>query len=156
MKNKILISVLAASLAMNLGVAAMFGLRFIQTRSVIPPNGCSLVSNDDRLYSLLGLSSDQLAAITPLAQKIHEKIGALSNEIHGKRDVMMSLMEQNDVDMAQANQVRRGILELQSTMQQMVFDHILQMKQILNQDQKKRFFQAMRQSVIQQNLPCSQ
>lgn len=69
---------------------------------------------------------------------------------------MMSLMEQDNVDMAHANQVRQGILELQSTMQQMVFDHILQMKQILNQDQKKQFFQAMRQSFIQQNLPCSQ
>ncbi len=156
MKNKILISVLAASLAMNLGVAAMFGLRFIQTRSVTPPKGCPLVSNDDRLYSLLGLSSDQLASIAPLAQKFHEKIDALSNEIHGKRDIMMSLMEQDDVDMAQANQVRQGILKLQSTMQQMVFDHILQMKQILNQDQKKQFFQVMRRSFIQQNLPCSQ
>lgn len=149
MKNKILMSVLAVSLAMNLGVAAMFGLRFLQTRSATPPAGCPFVSNDDRLYSLLGLSSDQLASITPLAQKFHEKIGALSNEIHDKRDVMMSLMEQDDVDMHRANQVRRGILELQSTMQQMVFDHILQMKQILNQDQKKRFFQVMSQSFIQ-------
>jgi hypothetical protein len=156
MKNKILISLVAASLAMNFGVAAMFGLRFIQTRSADTQKGCPLVSNDDHLYSLLGLSPDQLASIKSIAEKFHENAGKLSNEIHEKRDIMMSMMEQDDVDMSQVNQVRQGILSLQATMQQMVFDHILQMKKALNPDQKKLFFQALRRSFIPQSLNCSQ
>lgn len=146
----------AASLAMNLGVAAMFGQRFFKTRPVNNSIGCPIISNDDRLHALLGLSPAQLTAMKPLARDFHENIDKISSEIHAKRDRMMSMMEDDDVDMVKANQTRQDILSLQATLQQTVFEHILHMKQLLNENQKKLLFQAMRQSLAQQNTPGNQ
>lgn len=92
----------------------------------------------------------------PLPRDFHENIDKISSEIHAKCDRMMSMMEHDDVDMVKANQTRQDILSLQATLQQTVFEHILHMKQLLNENQKKLLFQAMRQSLAQQNTPGNQ
>ncbi|WP_428563642.1 MAG: Spy/CpxP family protein refolding chaperone [Solidesulfovibrio sp. DCME] len=156
MKNKILISVLAASLAMNLGVAAMFGLRLIQTKNDGNSKACPFVSNDERLYTMLGLTPDQLASIKPLAEKFHSNIEKLSADIHVKRDDMISIIDCDAVDMVLASQVRQEILGLQSILQENVFTHILQVKQVLTPDQRQLFFQIIRRSFIPQSPTISQ
>lgn len=156
MKNKVLISLLTASLAMNIGVAAMFGQKLFQARAVTNERYCPFSSDDNPLYNLLNLSTDQLNSIKSIAVDFHRTIGTLSNEVQGKRTVMMSLMERDDVDLHQLETVRHDIWALQSQIQQIVFEHILQMKQILTPEQRKVFFQAMRQSFSRQSLNCSQ
>ena len=156
MKSKIWNSVFVLLLAMNIGAAIMFGLHFVQTRSAGDPKDCPLVSNDNHLYALLGLSPEQQASISPLARDFHENIGKLSREIHEKRNSMISMLEQDPVDMDQVTLIRKEILSIQSTIQQGVFEHLLKMKEILTPDQRKVFFQALRQSFITQNLHCNQ
>ena len=139
-------------LAMNIGAAIMFGLHFVQTRSAGDPKECPLVSNDNHLYSLLGLTPEQQASISPLARDFHENIGKLSSEIHEKRNIMISMLEQDPVDMDQVTLIRKEILSIQSTIQQGVFEHLLKMKEMLNPEQRQVFFKALRQSFITQNL----
>ena len=155
MKNKIWVSVLAVSLAMNIGVATMFGLRFFQNSRTDHAKECSFVSSDNPLYLLLGLSPEQLATIQPMAHDFHEKIGKLSGEIHEKRNLMISMMEQEPVEMEQVNRIRKEMASIQATIQQDVFDHILKMKQVLTPAQKEVFFQSLRQSFITQNFNCN-
>lgn len=143
-------------LAMNIGAATMFGLHFVQTRSAGDPKGCPLVSNDNHLYALLGLTPDQQASISPLARDFHENIGKLSSEIHEKRNGMIAMLEQDPVDMDHVNRIRKEILSIQSTIQQNVFEHILKMKEILNPEQRQIFFKALRQSFLTQNLPYNE
>jgi hypothetical protein len=152
MKNKILLSVLVVSLAMNIGVASMFGLRWVQTRAVDPPKGCSFAVKDSHLFTLLGLSAEQSALIMPMAHQFHEHIDKLSGEIHQKRNLMLTLMEQEPIANDQINRIRLEIAALQASMQQQVFEHILHMKKQLNPDQKQIFFKALRRSFITQNL----
>lgn len=156
MKNKIFISLLTASLAMNLGVAAMFGQKLFQTRNTFSQKNCPFSSDDNPLYKLLKLNSEQLDAIKSIAVDFHQNIGNLSNEVQVKRTVMMSMMEQDDIDLGKVNAVRQDIWSLQSKIQQTVFEHILQMKKILTPEQRKIFFQTMRQSFVQQSLNCGQ
>lgn len=156
MKNKILISLLTASLAMNLGVAAMFGQKLLQTRNISSQKTCPFSSDDNQLYKLLKLNSEQLDAIKSIAVDFHQNIKNLSNDVQVKRTVMMSMMEQNEVDFDKVNAVRQDIWSLQSKIQQTVFEHILQMKKILTPEQRKIFFQTMRQSFVQQSLNCGQ
>ena len=139
-------------LAMNIGAAIMFGLHFVQTRSAGDPKECPLVSNDNHLYALLGLSPEQQALISPLARDFHGNLGKLSSEIHEKRNSMISMLEQDPVDMDHVSRIRNEILSIQSTIQQSVFEHILQMKEILNPEQRQVFFKALRQSFITKNL----
>jgi len=152
MKSKLWSSVFVLLLAMNMGAAIMFGLHYVKTRSTSDPKECPLVSNDNHLYSLLGLTPEQQASISPLARDFHENIGKLSSEIHEKRNIMISMLEQDPVDMDHVILIRKEILSIQSTIQQSVFEHLLKMKAILNPDQKTVFFQALRQSFITQNL----
>jgi len=156
MKGKIWISVLVLSLAMNIGVATMFGLRFMQTNKADTPQKCPFSSNDTHLYTLLGLTPEQQAEIAPLARGFHENIGKLSSEIHQKRNSMIAMMEQDPVDMDQVNLLRKEMQSLQSLLQQQVFEHILKMKQMLKPEQGKIFFQALRQSFIPQNVHCNE
>ena len=156
MKGKILISVLVLSLAMNFGVAAMFGRHFVQTKTADNPQNCPFSSNDDHLYTLLGLTPEQQESITPVARDFHENIDKLSSEIHQKRNIMLTMMEQDPVDMDRVNLVKKEMLSLQFTLQQQVFDHILEMKHMLKPEQGKVFFQALRQSFITQDVNCNE
>jgi Spy/CpxP family protein refolding chaperone len=156
MKNKLLISILTASLAMNIGIAAMFGQKLFQTEAVTSARYCPFSSDDNPLYNLLNLSTDQLDTIKSIAVDFHRTMGKLSNEVQEKRTVMMSLMERDDVDLHQLETVRHDIWALQSQIQQIVFEHILQMKKMLTPEQQKVFFQAMRRSFSRQSQNCSQ
>jgi len=156
MKSKIFSSVLVLLLAMNIGAATMFGLRLIKTRSAGAPKECPLITKDTYLFTLLGLSQEQLALITPMARDFHEELDKLSIEIHEKRNIMIDMMEQDPVDMEQVNLVRKEMLAIQSTIQQRVFEHIMKMKQVLNPEQGKEFFKALRQSMIAHNLKCDE
>jgi len=156
MKGKIWISVLVLSLSMNIGIATMFGLRFVQTKKADLSQKCPFSSNDTHLYTLLGLTPEQQAEITPLARDFHEHIGKLSSEIHQKRNSMIAMMEQDPVDMDQVNLLRKEMQSIQFTLQQQVFEHILKMKQMLKPEQQEVFFQALRQSFIPQNVHCNE
>jgi len=156
MKNKIWILILVLSLAMNAGGAAMLGLRFVQTRNAGNSKGCFFATKDTYLYTLLGLSQEQLALITPLAHDFHEELYKLSSEIHEKRNNMIALMEQDSFDIEQVNLIRKDMLSIQSAIQQRVFEHILKMKQLLRPEQKEAFFKALRQSFISQHLNCNE
>ena len=156
MKNKLLISILTASLAMNIGIAAMFGQKLFQVRAVTSERYCPFSSNDNPLYNLLSLRPEQLNSIKPIAGDFHQAIRRLSHEVQDKRSVMMSLLERDDVDLNKIEAVRHDIGSLQSQIQQIVFEHILQMKKILTPEQRKVFFQAMRQSFPWQSQNCSQ
>jgi len=156
MKNKIWIFVLMLSLAMNVGVATMFGLRFVQIKNADNSNRCPLVAKDTYLFTLLDLSQKQLALITPLAYDFHEELGKMSSEVHEKRNAMIAMMEQEPIASDQVNRIRQEIAVLQSTIQQRVFEHILKMKEILSQEQKQVFFKALRQRFLTQNLNCNE
>ena len=156
MKGKIWISVLVLSLAMNIGVAAMFGLRLVQTKKADPPQDCLFSSSDAHLYTLLGLTPEQQGAITPLARDFHEYIGKLSSEIHQKRNLMIAMMEQDPIDMDQVNLLRKEMQSLQAILQQQVFEHILKMKQMLTPEQRNVFFQALRQNLIPRNAHANE
>jgi Spy/CpxP family protein refolding chaperone len=156
MKGKIWILVLVLSLAMNIGVATMFGLRLVQAKKAATPQECPFSPNDTHLYTLLSLTPEQQTAITPLARDFHEHIGNLSGEIHQKRNLMIAMMEQDPVDMDQVNLLRKEMQSLQFTLQQQVFEHILKMKQMLKPEQRNVFFQALRQSFIPQVAHANQ
>ncbi|WP_029460629.1 Spy/CpxP family protein refolding chaperone [Solidesulfovibrio alcoholivorans] len=156
MKSKLLISLLTASLAMNIGIAAMFGQKLFQARTSTTQRYCPFSSDDNPLYKLLNLKSDQLEAIESIAGDFHQKIEKLSMAVQQKRTAMMSMMERDDIDYQTVNAERNDIWQLQSAIQQIVFEHILQMKKILTPEQRKIFFQTMRQGFVQQALTCGQ
>lgn len=156
MKSKFLIFLLTASLAMNIGIATMFGQKLFQKQTSTSQRYCPFSSDDNPLYKLLNLTPDQLGAIKSIAGDFHQSIEKLSMEVQEKRTAMMSLMERDDIDYQTLNAQRKDIWQLQSIIQQIVFEHILQMKKILTPEQRKIFFQTMRQSFVQQALTCSQ
>jgi hypothetical protein len=155
MKSKVWFAVLVISLAMNVGIATMLGLKFFQKSRVDIAKGCTFVANDNPLYLQLGLSPEQLAIVHPMALEFHEKIGNLSKKIHENRSTMISMIEKEPVEMEQVNLVRKEMATMQSTIQQDVFDHIMKMKQILTPAQREVFFQSLRQSFIAQNFNCN-
>jgi hypothetical protein len=156
MKSKIWIFVFVLSLAMNIGVATIFGLRFVQTKGAGVTRECPFSSNDTYLFTLLGLSQEQLVLVTPLAHNFHEEIDKLSNDVQEKRNIMISMLEQDSFDREHVDLTIKELLSIQSAIQQLVFEHILEMKQMLRPEQRKVFFEALRQSFIAQNLNCNE
>lgn len=156
MKKSLLLSFLAVSLAMNVGVAAMLGLGAGRLERDKTAKASPLAACDEHLYTLLGLSQEQTASLAPEVEAFHERVAALSNSMHERRNSLIALLERDQVEQAELERAGRDMASLQASMQQNFIGHILRMKQVMNEEQREQFFRMMRQRSGEQGLGCAQ
>ena len=147
MKSKILMIVLLVSLAANLSIAATVGYHFWKAAPKTEVAPCFQGPSDQHLYQLLGLSEQQLSQIKPMAHAFHAKLKQLSADVADQRNQLMGLVKQDEPDLDRIKAVQNELAAFQGQIQDEVVAHILQIKQILNPQQKARFFQLLGQSM---------
>jgi Spy/CpxP family protein refolding chaperone len=103
---------------------------------------------DSHLYQSLDLSDAQLSKMEPLAQKFHGRLGELGNAMEGKKEALIALLQKNN-DPVSIENLRREMAAIQGEIQKEVITHIIESKKILNLNQQQRFFDLMRQSMVQ-------
>jgi len=139
---------LILSLAINAAVLATLGYHYYHGTSLTESVPCPMSPGDSHLYQSLGLSDAQLSKMEPLAQKFHGRLSDLGAAIEGKKEVLVDLLAKNE-DPASIENLRKQMANIQDEIQKEVITHIMDSKKILDPNQQQRFFDLMRQSMIQ-------
>jgi len=146
MRSKWLTFLLILSLAINVAVLATLGYHYYHDTSLTAP--CPMSPGDSHLYQSLGLSDAQLSKMEPLAQKFHGRLGELAVLMEEKKETLIALLQKERDPMSIEN-LRKEMAAVQDEIQKEVITHIMDSKKILDPNQQQRFFDLMRQSMIQ-------
>jgi Spy/CpxP family protein refolding chaperone len=151
MKARAFIFILVLSLSINGAVLGTLAYRHYRNTALVSPQPtsepCPVSPGDHHLYQDLKLSSQQLAQMAPLAQNFHSQLGKLSASMEEKKENLVDLLSQKDVDPEKITALRREMSTIQDEIQKEVVEHILATRKILNAQQQQRFFDLMRRSM---------
>ena len=151
MNKKALIFVLVLSLAVNASVLGTVGYRYYWNSWWARSAPCPLSPTQQHLYQELGLSTQQLAEMEPLARRFHDRLADLRASMKGENSRLVELLGKKDVDRTQVEILRKEMVGIQDGIQKEVIAHILETKKILDSKQQERFFTLMRQSMAGEN-----
>jgi Spy/CpxP family protein refolding chaperone len=151
MKAKVFMFILVLSLAINAAVLATTGYHYYRNTYLIPSVLCPVSPEDHHIYQDLGLSNQQLAQMEPLARRFHSRLAELSASMEGKREDLVGLLSQRDVNPVKIEELRKEMAGIQDEIQKEVIDHILAFKKILSSGQQQRFFSLMQKSMRGKN-----
>jgi Spy/CpxP family protein refolding chaperone len=151
MKNRWIATVLALSLAVNTAVLAVAGYNYYGSSR--RPTTAAGRSHDmeHHFYKVLGLSTTQLEKMTPLADSFHDRLNNLHSRMSEKKGAMITLLEGEDESPARIEALRMEMVAIQNGIQKTVIAHVLDVKQILDSGQRKRFFDLLRRSMARDN-----
>jgi Spy/CpxP family protein refolding chaperone len=141
---------LAVSLAFN--AFLLVTMEFPPSRSTwvtpsAPPAPCPISEGDHHLYQALGLSTDQLAKVQPLARTFHDRLQALQKDMEAEKSLLVHLLAKEDVNHAQMEKLRKAMASIQDEIQKEIISHILELRGILTAQQKERFFALVSQNM---------
>jgi len=161
MKTKLLFSILILSLSVNIAVFSTVGYHYYRNFCMTSAIRCPLNQGihhmtpampfpinqgNHHLYQSLGLSDAQLAKMAPLSKEFHTRLTALRSQVMVKRDLMIRLLGSDEIDHGRIEETRKEIAAIQDEIQREVVIHITQTREILNPEQKKRFFKMLQDS----------
>ncbi len=158
MDKKILVVILVVSVAINL--ATIFTLGYFwwtrhpaaeQELLVHPPH----MMHDwqqTRMARELGLSNDQIQEMRKANEEMRIAMQPLREELFTKRQELMSLLRDEDVDRAKADMLIEQIADLQTRHDAEIFERLLVMKKILTPEQRQRLGVLMH-SLLQSDRP---
>ena len=144
MRTRWWIPILIFSLAINAAAFATVGYHYY--RGTFPASSafCPISPTDGRLYQALDLSGPQLARMDSLARTFHANLERLGTDMQGKRGLLIDLLEQNAGDSEEIEFMRKDMAGIQDEIQREVIMHIKDIKQVLNHEQRERFFDLLR------------
>lgn len=151
MKAKIFIFILVFSLAINAAVLATMGYHYYRISYLIPSAPCPVSPEGHHLYQDIGLSNQQLAQMDPLAQKFHSRLEKLSASMEGKKEILLDLLSQKEIEQGKIEGLRKEMAGIQDEIQKEVIEHILETRRILDAEQQQRLFDLMRRSMQGKN-----
>lgn len=144
MKGKLLIVVLTLSLVVNVSAVATIGYHYWRNTCLASSAPCYLNQEDHYLYQDLGLSPEQLAKMVSLAQSFHGRLDELESSIVAKRNLLIDLLGENEIDLRRTETIRKEIAGYQDEVQKEVITHIAESKKIMTPAQQKRFIELLR------------
>jgi Spy/CpxP family protein refolding chaperone len=141
---------LAVSLAINVFLVAT--MEFPSSRSTwvtpsTPSAPCPISEGDHHLYQVLGLSTDQLAKVQPLAQRFHDRLQTLQKDMEIEKALLVQLLAKENVDHGQTEELRKAMASIQDEIQKEIISHILELKEVLAPQQRERFFALVTQNM---------
>ena len=152
MKTKVIVSLLILSLAMNVAVLAVVGYNFYyHSHQSLPIQSFSTQRFSTQMnhyfYQILGLTPAQQTRMEPIAVLFHQKLEAHYTTIKIKKNLLVNLLSQKNIDQTQIDQLRKQIAVIQDNIQRMVISHLLDVKHILNEEQQERFFALLKKNM---------
>ena len=146
MKGKLLTLVLILSLAVNTSAVATIGYHYWRNVCLTPSAPCPINQEERHPYQDLGLSPEQLAKMTALAQSFHGRLSELEAAVAARRDLLIEYLGEAEIDRARTETIRKEIAGYQDEVQKAVISHIADTKKIMTPDQQKRFIELLRTS----------
>jgi Spy/CpxP family protein refolding chaperone len=132
------------SLALNAAVIGAVG--YNQFTQPAPSFALPCAIGDGHLYQSLGLTDSQLQQIQPLAHDFHSRIADLKSSMETKKDRLLHLLHRED-DPEKLKELQTQMAATQQIIQNTVIAHITQIKTVLDEKQREKFFALMDQSM---------
>jgi Spy/CpxP family protein refolding chaperone len=151
MRNRWVTMILILSLAINAAVLAVAGYNYFGSSSQPTSAAGHSPEGDHHFYEKLGLTPAQMAKMTPVATTFHESLINLHSEMDEKKDAMISLLGGEDVASARIEALRIEMAAIQDDIQKTVIAHVHDVKEILDPNQRERFFDLLRRSMTQEH-----
>jgi hypothetical protein len=151
MKNRWIARILVLSVGMNAAVLAVAGYKYFGSSSRPAATGGHSHDVAHHFYKVLGLSSTQLEQMKPLADSFHNRLNKLHSKMGQKKDTLINLLGGDGESPTRIERLRREMAAIQDSIQKTVIAHVLDVKQILDSGQRKRFFDLLRRSMAQDN-----
>jgi Spy/CpxP family protein refolding chaperone len=144
MGKKVLVIVLVISVAINLATIFTLGYFWWTKHNVARQD--VFVRRPDMMHELhqtrmakeLGLSDQQIEEIRKANEEMRIAMQPLREELFKKRQELMSMVRDEDIDRAKADMLIEQIAELQAEHDTQIFDRLLVMKSILTPEQRQR------------------
>jgi hypothetical protein len=106
------------------------------------------------MQKALSLSDSQWTLLKPGIESLRETTTCgLNREMAKNRATLVDELEKTPTDSAALSACRERIVACQRKMQVFVINHILEEKQMLTQDQQRRFFSALRSNMSCAGVP---
>lgn len=143
MDKKVLVVILIISVAVNLATVFTLGY-FWWTRHGIARQDVFVRPNrmhelhQTRMAKELNLSDKQIAEMKEVNEEMRLTMQSLREELFKKRQALMSLLRDEDMNRAKADALIEQIARLQAEHDAQIFDRILSMKKILTPEQQQR------------------
>lgn len=149
MDKKVLVIVLVISVVINLATVFTLGYFWWTKHNVARKD--VFIHRPDMMHELhqtrmvreLGLSDSQIEEMRRADEEMRAAMQPLREELFKKRQALMSLLRDDDVDKAKADMLIEQIADLQAKHDAQIFDRLLVMKKILTPEQQRRLGELM-------------
>lgn len=144
MDKKVLVVILVISVAIN--AATMFTLGYfwwtrhgdVDQKTLVHPPRMMHDWQQTRMAKELGLSHQQIEEMRKANEEMRIAMQPLREELFKKRQELMSLLRDEEMDRAKADLLIEQIAGLQAEHDAQIFDRLLVMKSILTPEQRQR------------------
>ena len=150
MRNKTLIGLLILSAAINAAVLTSWGYQCFRIQRPVSSPACPFTPQEHHFYQQLDLLQPQLQQIDPLAHKFHSRLTKLHAAMETKKNRMVMLLSEGQVNPKKVEQIRREMAGIQEEIQKDIIEHILNIRKILTCEQQQRFFALLHKSLQQE------
>ena len=150
MKNRWIAMLLVLSLAMNTAVLTVAGYKYYKRNRDLSEATLHSQERNYHFYEKLGLTPVQLAKMNPMANTFHKNLKSLHSDMEAKKNAMINLLSGEKVSPARIEEIRKEMATIQGRIQKVVIAHVLDVKEILNPIQRKRFFELLSKSMHQE------
>ena len=150
MQNRWIAMILVLSLAMNTAVLTVAGYKYYKRNRDLSEATLHSQERNYHFYEKLGLTPVQLAKMNPMANTFHKNLKSLHSDMEAKKNAMINLLNGENVSPARIEEIRKDMATIQDRIQKVVIAHVLDVKEILNPIQRKRFFELLSKSMHQE------
>jgi len=150
MKNRWIAMILVLSLAMNTAVLTVAGYKYYMRNRALSEATLHSQERNYHFYEKLGLTPVQLAKMNPMANTFHKSLKSLHSDMEAKKSAMINLLGGENVSPAKIEEIRKEMATIQDSIQKVVIAHVLDVKEVLNPIQRKRFFELLSKSMHQE------
>jgi Spy/CpxP family protein refolding chaperone len=150
MQNRWMAMILVLSLAMNTAVLTVAGYKYYKRNRDLSEATLHSQERNYHFYEKLGLTPVQLAKMNPMANTFHKNLKSLHSDMEAKKNAMINLLSGEEVSPARIEEIRKEMAAIQGRIQKVVIAHVLDVKEILNPIQRKRFFELLSKSMHQE------
>lgn len=139
MKKKLLLVLLAVSLAFNLAVLITFGHHSMMRRSFEKgPEGASVFFKD-KFKKTLGLSDQQAELMEKERSEMKKAMQPLRDGLQKKREELFALIDEENVDNAKVDKLIGEISSLQADIEREVVKHSIGIRKNMTPEQRVKF-----------------
>ena len=145
MNKRIIVFIFVASLALNVAfVVSWAGYRL--SEGLANDRGEVLQSGEQDeiwcpLHRSLNVSKEQWQQLEPRLLEFRKESQGICEQVNQKRGEMIDILSSADPDREVIGEKQKEILAAQQKMQQLVIEHLLFEKSVLNSQQQEKFFQ---------------